>query len=85
MYIQMIKTMEIISARNFRASQTAILTKAMNGEDILLSSRVGMFKIVPVTEEDSLTKRICDGLREVKLMEDGKIPSRTLQDLLDEL
>lgn len=60
------KDMEIISARDFRANQTNILTKALNGESILLSSRVGMFKITPVTEEDTLTTRICRGLKQVK-------------------
>ena len=60
------KHMEIISARDFRANQTNILTKALNGESILLSSRVGMFKITPVTEEDTLTTRICRGLKQVK-------------------
>ena len=33
--------MEIVSARDFRANQTKILTKALNGESILLSSRIG--------------------------------------------
>lgn len=62
--------MEIISARDFRANQTNILTKALNGESILLSSRVGMFKITPVTEEDTLTTRICRGLKQVKRIKD---------------
>ncbi len=77
--------MEIISARDFRANQTNILTKALNGESILLSSRVGMFKITPVTEEDTLTTRICRGLKQVKMIEEGKLPRRTVQDMLDEL
>lgn len=77
--------MEIISARDFRANQTNILTKALRGESVLLSSRIGMFKIVPVTEEDSLTTRICKGLEQVKMIEEGKLPRRTIQDMLDEL
>lgn len=77
--------MEIISARDFRANQTNILTKALNGESILLSSRVGMFKITPVTEEDTLTTRICRGLKQVKMIEESKLPRRTVQDMLDEL
>lgn len=60
--------MEIVGARTFRANQTAILKKAKKGESVLLSSRVGMFKITPVTEEDSLTTRICEGLNEAKLI-----------------
>ena len=77
--------MEIVSARDFRANQTNILTKALNGESILLSSRVGMFKITPVTEEDTLTTRICKGLKQVKMIQEGKLPRRTVQDMLNEL
>lgn len=77
--------MEIVSARDFRANQTNILTKALRGESVLLSSRIGMFKITPVTEEDSLTTRICKGLEQVKMIEEGKLPRRTVQDMLDEL
>ena len=77
--------MEIVSARDFRANQTNILTKALNGESILLSSRVGMFKITPVTEEDTLTTRICKGLKQVKMIQEGKLPRRTIQDMLNEL
>lgn len=77
--------MEIISARHFRANQTAVLNKAKRGESVLLSSRVGMLKIVPVSDEDSLTSRICEGLREVKMMEEGKIPVRSARTFLNEL
>lgn len=38
-----------------------------------------------IFEEDSLTVRICKGLQQVKLIEEGKLPSRTIEDLLDEL
>lgn len=77
--------MEIISAREFRANQTNVLTKALQGESILISSRIGMFKITPVTVEDSLTTRICNGLEQVKKIQEGKLPRRTIQDMLDEL
>ena len=77
--------MEIVSARDFRANQSAVLAKAKRGESVLLSSRLGMFKILPVTEEDSLTTRICDSLQQVKKIEEGKLPRRTVQDMLDEL
>ncbi len=77
--------MEIVSARDFRSNQTKILTKALSGESVLLSSRIGVFKITPVTEEDSLTTRIYKGLEQVKKIEEGKLPRRTIQDMLDEL
>lgn len=77
--------MEIVSARDFRANQTKILAKALKGESVLLSSRIGMFKILPVTEDDSLTTRICKGLEQVKMIEEGALPRRTVRDMLDEL
>lgn len=77
--------MEIVSARDFRANQTKVLKKAKRGESVLLSSRVGMFKITPVTKQDTLTTRICEGLKEIRMIMDGKLPRRTIQDMLDEL
>lgn len=77
--------MEIVSARDFRANQTAILNKALKGESVLLSSRIGMFKITPVSEDDTLTSRICKGLHEVKRIKEGKAKGYSVEELLDEL
>lgn len=77
--------MQIVRARDFRANQTSILTKALRGESVLISSRVGVFKIVPVTEDDTLTTRICEGLKEVQMIESGKLPGKSARDFLDEL
>ena len=85
LYLCKKRIMEIISARDFRANQTAILTKAKRGDSIILSSRVGMFKIMPVSEEDSLTTRICNGLKDVKKIMDGELPRRSVEDMLNEL
>ncbi|MDE6496220.1 MAG: prevent-host-death protein [Duncaniella sp.] len=77
--------MEIISAREFRANQTRILSRALRGESILLSSRIGTFKITPISEDDTLTSRISEGLREVGRIENGEIPSKSALDFLNEL
>lgn len=77
--------MLVVSARDFRASQSAVLAKALEGESVLLTSRIGTFKITPVTEEDALTSRICEGLREVQLIESGKLPAKSARSFLDEL
>lgn len=77
--------MEIVSARTFRSNQTSVLRKAQRGESILLSSRIGKFRIVPVSEEDSIAERIARGLEQVKLIQEGKLPRRTVQDMLNEL
>lgn len=79
------KNMQVVSAREFRANQGKYLNAAMSGQSVMLRSRYGNFKITPITEEDTLTTRICDGLKQVKLIEEGKLPRRTIQDLLDEL
>lgn len=77
--------MQVVSAREFRSNQGRFLTAAREGQSVLLTSRYGNFKIVPVTEEDSLTDRICRGLEHVKLMETGKMPCKTIEEFLDEL
>lgn len=77
--------MQVVSARVFRANQSTILKKALAGESILISSRIGMFKLTPLTEEDSLTSRICKGLEEVKHIREGKARSYSVEDVLDEL
>ena len=77
--------MEIVSARDFRANQSAILSKALKGESILLTSRLGTFKITPVTEDDTLTTRICKGLEQVKKIQEGKLPRKSVQDFINEL
>lgn len=77
--------MEFVSARNFRANQSVILSRALKGEDILLTSRLGTFRITPITQADTLTQRICEGLNEVKAIREGKIKGKSAFDLLDEL
>lgn len=80
-----LKIMEIVSARDFRAKQTSILSKVKAGESVLLTSRIGTFKIVPVTENDMLTSRICEGLREVQKIESGKQAPKSARSFLNEL
>lgn len=77
--------MQVVSAREFRANQGKFLNAAKRGQSVLLTSRYGSFKITPVTEEDTLTERICKGLQEVKLMEEGKISTKSARSFLDEL
>lgn len=77
--------MQVVSAREFRANQGKFLNAAKSGQSVLLTSRYGNFKITPVTEEDTLTQRICRGLEEVKAIMDGKINGHSVEDLLNEL
>ena len=77
--------MEIVSARQFRANQGKFLTAAKRGQSVILTSRLGSFKIVPVDEADTLTTRICDGLKEVNNIERGVIETKSARSFLNEL
>jgi hypothetical protein len=72
--------MKEITATQFRANQGKYLNAALAGQKLLLKSRYGKFKIVPVRNE-TLTDRICQGLKEVKLMREGKIKGYTVEEL----
>ena len=49
--------MTVISIRDFRSNQGKYLDLAANGESVILTSRAGSFKIVPVSEDDSLISK----------------------------
>lgn len=77
--------MYIVSAREFRSNQGKYLTAAKNGQSVLLTSRFGNFKLSPITEQDSLSTRICEGLHEVKKTEAGELKVKSARAFLDEL
>lgn len=77
--------MNIVTAREFRSNQGKFLIAARNGQSFMLKSRYGNFRISPVTEEDTLTNRLCQSLKEIKLMETGQIKSKSARDFLNEL
>ena len=49
--------MTVVSIRDFRANQSKYLGLAAGGESVILTSRTGSFKIVPITEDDSLASK----------------------------
>ena len=49
--------MTVVSIRDFRANQSKYLGLAAGGESVILTSRAGSFKIVPITEDDSLISK----------------------------
>ncbi len=77
--------MQVVTAREFRKNQGRFLIAAREGQSVMLTSRYGNFKITPITEEDTLTERICRGLKQVKLIQEGKAKGYTIDELLDEL
>lgn len=77
--------MQIISTRQFRDNQTTIMKRVLNGEHIVLTSRVGSVRLVPIAEEDTLTARVCRGLEQVKEIREGRAKGFSLKEILDEL
>jgi len=77
--------MYVIPLSKFRTNQTAVLLRALQGESVLLTSRLGAFKLTPVTAEEKIVSRISEGLEEVKLVESGKLPVKDVNAFLDEL
>ena len=75
--------MQIISAREFRSNQGRFLTAARQGQSVMLTSRYGNFKIVPITYADEIVKRDLRGaLTEVKDHLEGKISLPQAKDVV---
>lgn len=84
--------MIVISTRDFRSNQTKFLDMVNNGEDIVLKSREkGSFKLVPLTEEDTvigkrdIMNELKGALQQVKDHLDGKIKLKSAESLINEL
>ena len=80
--------MVIINSRQFRSNQSKYLGMVANGESIILRSRCyGSFKIVPVTDDDTLMskeefyRRIDNGIRQ---LQEGKYTEISNKQELDE-
>ena len=70
------KTMHVISLTKFRTNQTAILLRALKGESVLLTSRLGAFRLTPVSAEEKIVSRISEGLKEARRIETEKLKPR---------
>ena len=84
--------MTIVSARDFRANQGKYFSMVNSGEHVILKSREGNFRLVPVTSSDSISdgsQQIAEdlrgALRELKQVIAGKKRLNTLDSLIDEL
>lgn len=75
--------MQVVTAREFRANQTKILSAARGGQSVMLTSRVGNFKIVPITSDDEIVRRdIMTSLEEVRDHMAGRIELPNARDIL---
>lgn len=77
--------MQVVSLSKFRTNQTATLLRAIQGESVFLTSRLGDFKLVPVSAEEKIATRIKEGLNDVKRIESSEIPGKNANAFLDEL
>lgn len=48
--------MLVVTAREFRENQTKVLSAAMKGQSIVLTSRLGSFKITPISDSDNIVE-----------------------------
>lgn len=75
--------MQVVSAREFRANQTKVLKAARDGQSVMLTSRVGNFKIIPVASEDTILERdLKASIAEVKAHLEGKTNLPNARDIV---
>ncbi|MCH5302838.1 MAG: prevent-host-death family protein [Prevotella sp.] len=83
--------MVVVTGRDFRANTAKYVGVAYQGEDVVVKSRAGSFRIVPVSEDDvvinkrNLSAELRGALMEAKEAMEGKRSLNTLNNLLDEL
>lgn len=84
--------MTIVSARDFRANQGKYFSMVNSGEHVILKSREGSFRLVPVTASDSIsdgTQKVAADLRaalqELKEVLAGRKQTNPIENLLNEL
>ena len=61
--------MTIVSTREFRANQTKYLGMADRGEHVILRSRLGRYRLMPIKKDPSsrnVTEEVCQGLKDWK-------------------
>lgn len=70
--------MVVLTGREFRANQSKYFSVAQKGEDVVIKSRSGCFRIVPITDDDivvgkdELAESLYRSLLEVIKAREGK-------------
>ena len=83
--------MVVVTGREFRANTAKYVNVAYRGEDVVVKSRVGSFRVVPFREDDSvITKRdlaaeLRGALMEAKESIVGTRKLNTLDNLINDL
>ena len=77
--------MQLVSAREFRANQSKYFSLAET-EPVYVQRRNARPIVISVAHEiDELTEGICQALREVKLIREGKLQGKSMEEFLNEL
>lgn len=75
--------MQVVTAREFHANLSKILTAARDGQSVILTSIVGYFKIVPIDNEDAIIEwHLRTALKEVKAHKEGRITLSNARDVV---
>ena len=83
--------MIILTGKEFRANQAKYLGVAKTGEDVIIKSRTGSFRIVPISEQDAIVPEqkiisaLTASLQEVKEAIQEKRHLTNVKDLINEL
>lgn len=83
--------MVVVTGRDFRANTAKYVDVAFRGEDVVVKSRIGSFRVVPITDDDiiinkrDLSAELRGALMEVKESIEGKRKLNTLDNLINEL
>ena len=89
--IKDMKIMVVVTGRDFRANTAKYVGVALRGEDVVVKSRAGSFRIVPISEDDivinkrDLSAELRGALLEAKESIEGKRKLNTLDGLIEEL
>ncbi len=81
----------IVTSREFRANQSRYIGFAHNGEDVILKSRAGSVRLIPVdtsetkTVSRNLAVELQSALTDIKESMQGKKKLLSWEELLDEL
>lgn len=89
--------MEALSVSEYRNNLAASFDRADEGERVLIRRKNSLYALVSLGQEnltlsprqqrqvDEMAESIRHSWEQVKMIEEGKLPRRTIQDMLDEL
>ena len=83
--------MVVVTGRDFRANTAKYVDVAYRGEDVVVKSRSGSFRVVPIREDDIVINRrdlaaeLRGALMEAKESIEGTRKLNTLDNLINEL